>query len=286
VALGLAVATKWSGVLAVPAAVAMAALTDVAPLRARWSSAAGDLARLTGLTAFAVLRLALPFAVVPAAVYLASYGPWLVSYEHTETARDRCEEGQCGTGLDDRLAGWWREQRELVSFHDRLQATHPDRSEAWQWPLLDQPVLMYLERCKQDATGCPFEADEQRRIIGLGTPALWWPALVAIPVLAAVAWRRRWWAGGAVVAFAVFQWAPWLLSPKPGFSFYLIPVAPFAALSLALVCSAMRPRSGRLLAIGLAVAALAAFAFWRPLYVGSVLDPDEIELRAWLASWD
>jgi dolichyl-phosphate-mannose--protein O-mannosyl transferase len=34
------------------------------------------------------------------------------------------------------------------------------------------------------------------------------------------------------------------------------------------------------------VAAIAAFAFWRPLYVGSVLDRQELDQRAWLASWD
>jgi dolichyl-phosphate-mannose-protein mannosyltransferase len=284
--LGLAVATKWSGLLAIPAAFALAALSDASMVRARWrgADAAGTDVVRTGW--FLVLRLALPFAIVPAAAYVAAYVPWMAAYAETQTAGERCDAGHCGPDVDDRLAGWWHEQRELVAFHDRLQATHPNRSHAWQWPLLDEPVLMYLERCRADATACPYEPGERRTILGLGSPALWWPALLAVPVLGVVAVRRRWWAGAAVVAFAVGQWAPWLLSPKPGFSFYLIPVVPFVALAVALAAAALPARRARLLAIGLVVVAVAAFVFWRPFHVGSVLDEGAIDRRAWLPSWD
>lgn len=285
-ALGLAVATKWSGVLALGAGFVVAVTSDWAVLRAAWAERRSD---RRAVARALVLRFVLPFGLVPVAMYLAAYGPWLAAYPNTETARERCEQGQCGTGFDDRVAGWWHEQRELVSFHQRLEATHPDRAHAWQWPVLDQPILMFLERCKPDAQDCPYEQDEQRRILGLGSPALWWPALVAVPLLTVLAVRRRWWAAGAVLVFALGQWAPWLLAPKPGFSFYLVPLVPFAALSLALVCSAVEARRagrGRLLAAGLAVLAVVAFWFWRPFWDGSVLDAGATDLRAWLPSWD
>lgn len=284
--LGCAVATKWSGAMALGAGALVALATDWSVLRAAWSQR--RIATSAALRA-PLLRLVLPFVVVPAGVYLASYGPWLASYPETETAQERCEEGDCGTGLADRLAGWWYEQRELVSFHQRLEATHPDRSHAWQWPVLDQPVLMFLERCATDAEECRYEPGEQRRILGLGNPALWWPALAAVPALIALSVRRRWWAGGAVLAFGLGQWAPWLASPKPGFSFYLIPIVPFAALSLALVCSAVDDRwtgRGRQLAVAVAVLAVVAAWFWWPFWDGSVLDAEATDRRAWLPSWD
>lgn len=284
--LGAAVATKWSGVLALPVAAVLVLWTDLRARRLHQGTDAGGPPGWLRVTGALALRVVLPLALVPVAAYVASYLPWMANYEHTETAQERCEEGSCGTGIGDRLAGFWYEQRELVAFHDRLEARHPDRSEAWRWPLLDEPVLMFLERCKPDATACPYDADERRTIVGLGSPVLWWPSLVAVPALAVLALRRRWWAGVAVAGLALGQWAPWLLSPKPGFSFYLIPVVPFAALSLALACTLLPLRLQRAAGVVLAVLAVAAFVFWRPLYTGAVLDPSALDLRAWFPSWD
>jgi dolichyl-phosphate-mannose--protein O-mannosyl transferase len=274
VLVGLAAATKWSGVLAIGAALLVAALTDAggAPWR-------GVLRRAPG-------RLVVPLVVVPVLAYLACYGPWLASYPSTETYRDQCEEGRCGTGVGDRLLGLWVEHRDIVSFHEHLKATHPDRSDAWRWPLLDKPVLFYLERCESVTGRCHTPPGETRRILSLGSPALWWPALAALPLLVVVAVRRRWAAAVVPLAFAFGQWLPWLAEPKPGYAFYLMPAGPFAALGVALLCSAIRPRLGRALAVVLAVASVGSFLFWRPFLVGTPLTPDATELRAVLASWD
>jgi dolichyl-phosphate-mannose--protein O-mannosyl transferase len=272
--LGLAAATKWSGVLAIGSALLVAALTDAGGTT--WRTV---LRRAPG-------RLLLPLVAVPILAYLASYGPWLASYPSTETYRDQCDQGRCGTGVGDRLLGLWVEHREIVSFHEHLEATHPDRSDAWQWPLLDKPVLFYLERCESVSETCSTPPGRTRRILSLGSPALWWPALAALPVLAGVALRRRWVPAMVPLAFAFGQWVPWLAEPKPGYAFYLMPAVPFVALGVALLCAAIRGRTGPPLAAVLALASVASFLFWRPFLVGAPLTPDQTERRAVLASWD
>ena len=280
--LGLAVATKWSGVLALGAAFCVTAGREIASHaregRDRESAAHRSPAAL-------VARVALPFVVVPALAYVAAYVPWLVNYERTETAEERCEEGHCGTGFDDRLAGLWREHAEVIAFHGRLQVSHSARTPAWRWPVLHKPVLIYLERCRPDATRCPFEPGEERQILALGNPGLWWPALAVVPALGAMWLRRRSWQAGAVLAFVLLQWLPWFVT-KPGFSFYLIPVAPFVSLAAALLCWELRGRGGRWLAATLAALTLAGFVFWRPLFTGALLDEDERDRRTLLPSWD
>ncbi len=262
VSFGLALGTKWS------AALALAVAFFVLVARDR-----------------SLRRVVVPLVVVPAAVYALSYTGWLVSYESTEESVEQCEAGRCGTSIVDRVVGLVDEQREMVSFHRRLEPTHPYRSPAWRWPLLQRPVLTYFERCpRADDEPCRVAPGMRARIVGLGNPVLWWGFVAATPVLAWAAVRRRSGPAAVVLAFTVGQWAPWLLT-KPGYLFYLLPAVPFAALGLALAVDHVPPRLRGRASIGVAVLAVAAFTFWYPVWAGVETTRSAQDLRMWFDSW-
>ncbi len=263
VSLGLAVGTKWSAALALVLALAVVVLRDRS-----------------------LRRVVVPLLVVPAAVYVLGYSGWYASYANTEESVEQCEAGRCGTSPADRVAGLVDEHRELVDFHLHLEPTHPYRSPAWRWPLLQRPVLTYYERCpRTDGEACVVPEGMRARIVTLGNPVLWWGFAAAMPFLAWWALRRRDGTAAFVLTFAVGQWAPWLLT-KPGYLFYMVPVVPFMALGLA--CALERVPRPRLRAVvgGAACAlAVAAFAFWYPVWSGVETTKPFQDDRMWFDSW-
>lgn len=263
VSFGLAVGTKWSAALAL--------LIALVVLVARDRS---------------LRRVLVPLVIVPVAVYVLGYSGWYASYANTEESVEQCEEGRCGTAPTDRIVGLVDEHRELVDFHLHLEPKHPYRSPAWQWPLLQRPVLTYFERCpRSDGEACRVADGMRARIVTLGNPALWWSFALASPFLAWWALRRRDGSAAFLLAFAVGQWAPWLLT-KPGYLFYMVPVVPFMALGLAYALDRV-PRRRIRVATGATVLSLtvAAFAFWYPVWSGVETTKPVQDDRMWFDSW-
>src|SRR3546814_17376335 len=69
--------------------------------------------------------------------------------------------------------------------HRELEHTHPYRSPALGWLVLERPVLSYLDRSpRTDDEPCQVPAGTTARIVMVGNPALWWPMLASLsPVL-------------------------------------------------------------------------------------------------------
>ncbi len=108
------------------------------------------------------------------------------------------------------------------------------------------------QRCEVAGPGQAAE------VVILGNPALWWSALVLLPVTASALRRRE---GTAVVPLTLLaaQFVPWLVVARPVFNFYTAPLVP--ALALAVVTAAAeldRPGARRWAMIGAVAAATTA----------------------------
>ena len=280
--LGLAVATKWSGLLAVGAAGLVVLAVET---WGRGEKVSGGARRLLATAAGAALSL----VVLPAAVYVAAHVPWMANLEDSYVGDDVCP-APCEAGPVERLDAWADAQVDLLRFHRDLEATHPYRSSPWGWPVQARPVLSYLETCGFDTPPaergeCVVEPGERAQIRMLGNPALWWAALAAYPVLLWRSVRRRDPAAAFVGVWLLALWAPWLLAGRPGYLFYVVPEVPFVALGLAV---AVASTAGRLRRVGTALVvllAVVAAAWFAPVWYGWPLDPDQASLRAWLPGW-
>ena len=278
VAFGCAVATKWSGVLALGVAVLLVVGLELAVAGPGRSPPGGRARRILS-------GVVLPLVVVPFAVYLLSWTGWFANYERTETGRDRCDERPCAVGVADLADAWIDEQVELFRFQRRLEATHEDRSSPWEWPLLTRPVLFYLEGCEDGAPGCSVVPGNQARILNLGNPAVWWPGMVAVALVAWVAVRRRAWPALVVAGFALGQYVPWFASWKTGFSFYLLPATPFVCLALGWVVWRLRRPVRVPAALTLVALAVAGLLYFRPLWYGEETPASVQRERTWFDTW-
>jgi dolichyl-phosphate-mannose-protein mannosyltransferase len=283
-ALGLALATKWSGLLAIAAAVLFVVTSELAWRRRMVGRAwvlPGRIMASTGLT----------LVLVPAVVYLLSYAGWFANFAYTLPGRAPCPAQGCPTSLLGRMErvakGWVDEQASIVRFHRDLTAEHPYRASATTWPFMTRPVAYYYEDCTKakidKGERCVVAKGRVAEILGMGNPAIWWMALPAYLVLGWLAVRKRDWVAWTILGFLTLQYFPWLVSPRTVFFFYATPLVPFVCYALAYTAIQLGSRRRlRWMPLVVATLALAGFLFWYPLLVGLEIPRAAWSLRIWL----
>ena len=286
-AFGLALATKWSALLAIGAAGLFVLGSELAFRRRTTGRLLPGFHRIV-LSGVATLLL------VPTAVYVASYAGWFINYEENRRGQAQiaeCEEAggdDCTIGIAQRISSWGNEQRQIFGFHTGLDADHGYRAHPATWPWMLRPVPYYFESCPDDADAaeCEVASGNAAEVLGMGNPIFWWLASAAY-LLAAVmiVWRRAW-VPAAIMVFVLGQYVPWLVADRPLFLFYMTPVVPFMALILAWAAGlAGRFRYARWVPAAVAVAAVAGFAYFYPVFVGLEISYEAWYQRMWSDEW-
>ena len=142
--------------------------------------------------------------------------------------------------------------------------------------------------------GCPTDRCVQE-ILGIGTPVLWWLAVIALA--GCLVWwilGRDWRFGIPVVGVAA-TWLPWFqYANRPIFYFYAIIILPWMVVGLTLVLGkALGPRDssprrrmwGAAVLGGVALLVLLNFAYVYPILTDQVIPYDAWLRRMWFRSW-
>lgn len=292
VLLGLACATKWSGLYYIVFFGLMSLGMDVAARRGYrvqrpWT---GVLRRDVGPTAYV-------FGVVPLALYLLSYSEWFAS----ETAVNRYEVGQSIGERQwwqppDAIRSLWHYTYKAFYFHSTLTNSagnhHPWESKPWTWPMSLRPVLYAIDN--QDVPGCGAESCV-KAVLLVGTPTMWF---VAVPVLFYCAWRtliHRDWRYAVVLTGYLAGWLPWLANiDRQMYFFYAVPLAPFLMMAIALILgdilyqptrSTERRTLGVLVVCFYLAMAIINFAWLFPVLTGIPVSQSTWNMEMWLPSW-
>jgi dolichyl-phosphate-mannose--protein O-mannosyl transferase len=292
VLLGLACATKWSGLYYVVFFGAMTLAFDVIARRQYrvphpWQ---GTLRRDLGPTLYALV-------LIPFGVYLASYAPWFAS----ETAVDRHEVGQSIGDhsllpLPDALRSLWHYTYAVYHFHAGLTNAagnhHPWESKPWTWPMSLRPVLYAIDN--HDVPGCGAQSCVKAVMLA-GTPAMWF---VAVPVLGWALWRaviRRDWRYAVVLVGYAAGFVPWFAEiDRQMYFFYAVAMAPFLVLAIALILGDIlhkpnqnpeRRTLGLMVVCGYIALVITNFAWMYPILTGLPISQATWNLEILLPSW-
>jgi dolichyl-phosphate-mannose-protein mannosyltransferase len=267
VALGAAIASKWSGITAILGALILSFMWEA--VRRKRAGMARPVWRTIQWESFPLVLFLL---FVPALVYVASYLGWFLHF---------------GFHPGD----WLRLQHAMFSYHWHLQGIdptthkpiHPYLSQAWKWILIWRPVLYYAK----------YDDNVRRVIYSDGNPAIFWGSIIAIPYTAYAWWLRRDWRAGFVTVSVLSLYLPWFLVSRPQFIFYVTPIVPFFVLSCVYTLkdlseahiSGSRSRPWLPVAVGFVVLSVGLFAWFWPALTGGPLSGPAFQLRAWFPSW-
>jgi dolichyl-phosphate-mannose--protein O-mannosyl transferase len=262
-AIGAAVAVKWSGVYSALGVVLLVVACEVAARRRdeggserSWGAAFGAAFRGEWL------RTAVLLGVVPVLVYLASY---------------------IGIAEGVLIAAPWREgswfydvahhQLAMARFHIGLEGQHPYESPSWSWFALKRPVAFWFEG-----------AETYEHVLAMGSPLAWWPALAVFGWLG-VRWLRggRELGASVVLVGALSAYLPWLIlgfARSQIFIWYVLPALPFLYAAVGIAAARWQGWARGLVAL-MVVAAIAGFVFFLPIATAQPLAPDDWRLRMW-----
>ena len=104
-------------------------------------------------------------------------------------------------------------------------------------------------------------------LLAIGNPLLWWASLPCLIVLVLRAWRGRDLRIALLPLVVAALYLPWLATSRQTYIYYLAPVVPFLAVSVAAALSTSREaeRQSRRAVLGWFLAGLAAGALAYPL---------------------
>ena len=260
IALGAAMATKWSGLLALLAAILLTAVWEWGRRRALVSHPMGQAIRDESLGVLIFLVL------VPMAVYAASYGRWWVDH-----------------GTD--VAAWFSLQKTMFEYSIHLRAPHPYASRAWKWLFLMRPVSYYYQCNGHTAAGACTRAAE---ILDLGNPVIFWGTFITIPYVAWAGIRRADWVAGLIVAAFAISYFPWFFAARTSFLFYMAPITPFMVLALvyairdlAAVTVGDKGASMAPASFAVVVVSVGLCIFFYPILVGHTIPQTQWQHRIW-----
>ncbi|CAM5420235.1 Dolichyl-phosphate-mannose--protein mannosyltransferase OS=Kitasatospora aureofaciens OX=1894 GN=GCM10010502_39860 PE=3 SV=1 [Kitasatospora aureofaciens] len=293
VCVGLTCATKWSGLYVAAAFGVLTVLWDVGARRL-----AGAPRPYLAVLARDVVPAFVSVVVVSVTVYLASWWGWFASSNAP---------GRGGWGRDwavgrstdypwipEGLRALWHYHSTVYEFHTHLTDPHTYQSNPWSWLVLGRPVSFYYESPKFGQDGCTV-SDCAREVLGIGTPLLWWTAVLA---LVYCLWRwafRRDWRAGALLCGLAAGYLPWFLyQQRTIFLFYAVVFVPFLVLAVTMLIGALigpagASRDRRI--IGSATAGLLVllimwnFLYFFPLFTGQTIPLEDWRARMWFNSW-
>ena len=286
VLLGLAAATKWTGLYYM---IAFGAFMIYADYRRRQTESRIAESRFNyDAWSRDIGYRALQYVVIPVSIYIASWSGWFL----TKTGWDRDWANLRKSSFSFVPAvfrSWIHYQAQVLDFHRHLTTPHPYSANPWGWLVMARPTAFLYQAPKN--CGAPTCSQE---ILALGTPVLWWSAAVAVLVTFGYWIARREWQSGLLLLAVGAGYLPWFLfQRRTMFTFYAIAFEPFLILVLIyslskLLESARTPRSLRVRQAGVVVLVLAVavnFLYFLPLFIGTPIPYGVWHAHIWLPSW-
>jgi len=180
-------------------------------------------------------------------------------------------------------------QLQMYGYHASLGATHPYGSVWWQWPIIDRPILYYANYTHVAAAHGDCCSSTIR---ALPNPLVWWAGLLSVPAIGWLAWRERNKGYALLVVAYLFQWLPWIRSPRVAFEYHFYPNLAIIVLANAIVLQRiwnLRQERGdvrwRYAVAAYAVAVVAAFVYFFPLISGWPITYPAFDARMWNPHW-
>jgi dolichyl-phosphate-mannose--protein O-mannosyl transferase len=272
-ALGLACATKWSGLYFLVALGLLVLTFD-------WLSHRylGHEKPLLEVLIFEFPRRFLQFGLLPIATYLASWIGWFFS-----------DNGWGRNSSPNAIKSLWNYHSSILDFHASLTEHHPYMSNPWSWIIMGRPTSFYYETPK----GCGSSNCSQE-VLALGTPLLYWSIAIALMFVIGIWIQKRDLTAGILLTVVGAGYLPWFFfQQRTMFTFYVISFEPFLILILVYLLNLYLKGArdeGRLkyrknIAVGIGAIYLLNFIYFLPLYYGTVITYNSWLDHMWLTSW-
>lgn len=284
ISLGLAAATKWSGLYYLAAYIAFTLYVDY-----RRNKALELETPLRTLIREKLLKRILQYILIPIGVYILSWIGWFFNTSGYDRSWANSQRHGFFSFIPGPIRSLWHYHAEMWNFHTTLTATHPYSANPWSWLIMGRPTSFYY----QAPHGCGANACAQE-VLALGTPLLWWSGVAAIAITFGYWIARREWQSGLLLLSLAAGYLPWFnWQKRTVFNFYTIAFEPFLILIIVFALSKLLEpnESGEILkwrryaSYGYLAVIVVNFLYFLPLYLGSLITYSHWSSLMWFPSW-
>ena len=202
------------------------------------------------------------FVLIPGMIYLLSYIPF-VSNE---------------TGLWNRMIA---NQKLMFGYHSGLEATHPYSSQWYEWPTMIRPIFYYSGILGDTA---------RQGISAFGNPLVWWVGIPAFVYMVYLVFKKKDRTALFICIAYLAQYLPWTFISRCTFIYHYFPSVPFVVLMImyaALKLKDMLPEKKFYLVLGIYTAlAIVLFCMFYPVLSGQTVSTEYVDtFLRWMKSW-
>ncbi|WP_139902642.1 glycosyltransferase family 39 protein [Clostridium thermarum] len=190
------------------------------------------------------------FIVIPLAVYIASYIPFMMI-----------------PGPGHGLIDVFKVQVRMFSYHNDLVATHPYASPWYEWPIILRPMWYYYGKDY-------LPAGKMSSIVAMGNPAVWWLGSLAFIAVIIIGLKKKDKVAFFIVLGGLSNYLPWVLVSRITFIYHFFASVPFIILSIVYMAAHLyeKKKSRRYHIYGYMVLVVALFILFYPTISGTVVD--------------
>ena len=251
-AIGLGLSTKWSAAFLIPILLLLTL-------------------KIKEINLSQILKRVGQFIFLPMAIYFTSWIGWFIS-----------DKGWARNSGSNPITSLWNYHLEILNFHTNLVETHSYAANPWSWLVLGRPTSFYY----QSGNSCGA-AECAQEILALGTPILWWSAVIAVGITLGFYINTSNRSAEIVLAGFAGTYLPWFIfQDRTMFYFYSITTLPFLILAL-IYCFDLLLKYGnyqRVIMLFIFVVAI-NFIYFLPIYIGIEIPYSQWLNRMWLPSW-
>lgn len=247
--LGMAVSCKWSGFYAGAGMALILFAIFIAGLRK--GTLSGKYLRQT----FWVC--AGSFFIIPAAVYVASYFPYIPPG------------GKNGLWQD-----MWMNQKNMLAYHVNVSSSHQYASPWYQWPLMIHPFPFFRN----------YRGDMAEAVFAIGNPVVWWSGAASFFLCLYKVMDKRDKTAAFLCTIYLAPLLPWIFVHRSSFLYHYFPCVFPSILCTAYCCKV--GKKGKFCMGGLVLGAGVAFLMFYPILAGQMVKIRYIETWLnWLPGW-
>ena len=207
-----------------------------------------------------VLFCVIFFVLIPAAIYLLSYIPFMNSN---------------GTGI----AGVIKNQTDMFRYHSNVTQEHSFSSSWYQWPIMYRPIWFYSGTVSDTV---------KEGISSFGNPLVWWVGIPAFFYTAYMAFAKRDKSALFLTIGYLAQLLPWIPVTRITFIYHYFPCVPFVAMMLAYSAKNIlgEKKWGIWVLVGYALLAVILFAMFYPVLSGHPVEVEYVKnFLKWSSKW-
>lgn len=251
-AIGLGISSKWSALFIIPFLI----LLTISYKKINLTQL---LERLT------------QFILLPLSIYFTSWSGWLLS-----------DKGWGRESSSNPITSLWNYHLEILNFHTNLVEAHSYSANPWSWLVLGRPTSFYYETPTNCGSGeCAQE------ILAIGTPILWWTAIIAIAITIGLFIQNRGVKPQIILAGFAGTYLPWFMfQDRTMFFFYAISTLPFLILAI-IYCfnQLLKHQNHRIFISAFIILVAINFIYFVPVFIGLEIPYSQWLDRMWLPSW-